>query len=88
MTITIAVLAAPASSSSSGPDGSGPSGSSLGGADGELMGHLLIAYAMGCAARREGHSLLSNPFEATDPLGSLGDVADADAWREGWLSGG
>ncbi|MEE3623333.1 hypothetical protein UCD39_04940 [Nitrospirillum sp. BR 11752] len=88
MTITADVLTAPLSSPQAGAGGSGPAGSGSGGLGSELMGYLLIAYAMGCAARREGHSLLANPFEAADPLGSLGDVADADAWRDGWLSGG
>lgn len=55
---------------------------------GELAGLSLIAYAMGSAARRDGHALLSNPFDETDPLGSLGHIEPAGAWRDGWLNGG
>jgi hypothetical protein len=60
----------------------------LGGFAGELTGLSLIAYAMGCAARRDGHALLSNPFDEADTLGSLGHIEPADAWRDGWLNGG
>ncbi|MEA1653053.1 hypothetical protein UAJ10_29065 [Nitrospirillum sp. BR 11164] len=55
---------------------------------GELAGLSLIAYAMGCAARRDGHALLSNPFDEADALGSLGHIEPAGAWRDGWLNGG
>ncbi|MEA1674407.1 hypothetical protein [Nitrospirillum sp. BR 11163] len=60
----------------------------FGGLGRELTGLSLIAYAMGRAARREGHALLSNPFDQDDALGSLGDIEAASAWRDGWLTPG
>ncbi|WP_044561503.1 hypothetical protein [Azospirillum sp. B4] len=54
---------------------------------GEVAGLALIAQAMGLAARRQGHALLSNPFDSD----GAEDVSDGErtaaAWRDGWLSG-